>query len=113
MYQFWDQSYLEVRLLREYLPVALEKSEKKTYAGFLPYTTTRHSLIDRLRKLEIPGLSGVETGFEQYLDQADRERELETCIKVAENMIDESVCSLYGLTVDDRAIVDEGLQEQE
>jgi hypothetical protein len=112
-FRFLDLSDTDVRLLKEYLPVALEKSREKTYAGFLPYTTSRHSLMERLRGLEIPELSDIESSFEQYVEVADRQEFLEERIDVTEFLIDEGVYSLYGLHARDREIIEEGLQEQE
>ncbi len=113
VYRFRNPSELEVRLLEEYLPVVLEQSKSKTYAGFLPHTTTQNSVIDRLRGLELPELSAIETGFRQYVKEADREADLERKIATTEVVINEAICFLYGLTTEDQNVIEQGLQEQE
>jgi len=112
-FQLWDLGVLEIRLLKEFLPAALEKSEDKKYAGFLPHTTSRNSLLERLRDLEIPELSDIETEFENYIERADRKRELERRIGLTERFIDNTVCSLYGLNSENQEVIEKGLQKQE
>jgi type II restriction/modification system DNA methylase subunit YeeA len=68
-----------------------------------------NSLVDRLRKLTLPALSDVEAGLESYTQTKERADELEAKIERTDELIDEIVYELYGLTDEEIEIVEEAV----
>lgn len=72
-------------------------------------TTKTNSLIDRLRKLTLPAVSDVEIGLESYMQTKQRAEELERKIEQTDDLVDEIVYELYGLTDEEIEIVEESV----
>ena len=67
--------------------------------------------MDRLRKLTLPRVADVEAGLVGYLDTVERAEELEAKIESTDELVDEIVYELYGLTDEEIEIVEEAVGE--
>lgn len=112
-FTWFDLSEVQRRFLEAYLMAVLERSSEKKHSGFLPYTTKRNSLLDRLRALEIAEFDDIKTGAKQYFAEADEEAKVSRWITTTEALIDDAIPALYGLSAEERAVIESGLQEQE
>ena len=81
------------------------------FAGFRETATKTNSLVDRLRALTLPAVDDVREGLESYVRTTARAEELEEQIKRTDDLIDEIVYELYGLTDEEIAIVEEAVGE--
>ncbi|RKS78166.1 hypothetical protein BDK61_3819 [Haloarcula quadrata] len=104
--------YLDERvaaLIRTYVPVAVD--EAGGFADFRETATKTNSLVDRLRKLTLPAVDDVRDGLASYMETVDRADELEAKIEQTDELIDEIVYELYGLTDEEIEIVEEAVGE--
>jgi len=99
-----DLPETEADLIRAFVPVAVE--EAGGFGGFRETATKTNSLIDRLEALTLPVLSEVERGLERYIDTRERAAELDERIERTDELIDEIVYELYGLTDEEIEIVE-------
>jgi hypothetical protein len=106
---FVGLSDAEETLLREFVPVAVE--EGGGFAGFRQSATKTNSPLDRLRALTLPDVDEVRGGLEQYVEVRDRADELEAKIEKTDQLIDEIVYDLYGLTDEEVEIVESAVQD--
>jgi len=106
---FVGLSDAEETLLREFVPVAVEKAEG--FAGFRQGAGKTISPLDRLKALTLPGIDEVGAGLEQYVEVRERADELERKIEKTDALIDEIVYELYGLTDEEIEIVEEAVGE--
>jgi hypothetical protein len=106
---FVGLSDAEETLLREFVPVAVE--EAGGFAGFRQSATKTNSPLDRLKALTLPDIDAVQTGLEQYIDVRERADELEEKIDKTDQLIDEIVYDLYGLTDEEIEIVEDAVGE--
>ena len=104
---FVGLSETEETLLREFVPVAVEK--KGGFAGFRQSATKTNSPLDRLKALRLPDAGTVQAGLEQYMEVRERADELEAKIEKTDRLIDEIVYDLYGLTDEEIEIVEEAV----
>ncbi len=81
------------------------------FANFRETATKTNSLVDRLRKLTLPAVGDVEDGLASYLETKERAEELEEKIEKTDELIDEIVYELYGLTDEEIEIVEEAVGE--
>ncbi len=81
------------------------------FANFRETATKTNSLVDRLQKLTLPAVADVEDGLESYLETKARAEELEAKIEKTDQLIDEIVYELYGLTEEEIEIVEEAVGE--
>ena len=65
--------------------------------------------MDRLRKLTLPRVADVEAGLESYVETKQRAEDLEEKIERTDELIDEIVYELYGLTDEEIEIVEEAV----
>lgn len=68
-----------------------------------------NSLIDRLEALRLPDPDDVADGLERYSDAVERAEELDRKIERTDELIDEIVYELYGLTDEEIEIVEEAV----
>jgi hypothetical protein len=106
---FVDLSEAEETLLREFVPVAVE--EAGGFADFRQGATKTNSPLDRLKDLTLPDIDEVQTGLEQYIEVRDRADELEEKIEKTDQLIDEIVYDLYGLTDEEIEIIESAVQD--
>jgi hypothetical protein len=99
----------EETLLREFIPVAVDKAEG--FAGFRQNATKTKSPLERLKDLTLPDTVEVKTGLEQYIEVRERADELEKKIKKTDQLTDEIVYDLYGLTDEEIEIVESAVQD--
>jgi len=66
---------------------------------------------DRLKAIELPDVDDVADDLENYLRTVERAEELDDKIAKTDDLIDEIVYELYGLTDEEIAIVEEGVGE--
>jgi hypothetical protein len=99
-----DLSETEADLIKAFVPVAVD--EAGGFAGFRETATKTNSLVDRLRKLTLPAVEEVRDGLESYIETKERADELEMKIEGTDDLIDEIVYELYGLTDEEIEIVE-------
>lgn len=104
-----DLTETEGDLIEAFVPVAVD--EAGGFAGFRETATKTNSLVDRLRKLTLPAVDDVRDGLVSYMETVERADELETKIERTDELIDEIVYELYGLTDEEIEIVEEAVGE--
>ena len=104
-----DLGEREADLIEHFVPVAVE--EAGGFAGFRETATKTNSLVDRLRKLTLPAVDDVREGLASYIETKARADELEAKIERTDDLIDEIVYELYGLTDEEIEIVEEAVGE--
>ncbi|WP_115862419.1 Eco57I restriction-modification methylase domain-containing protein [Halorussus litoreus] len=104
-----DLSETEADLVEAFVPVAV--AEAGGFAGFRDNATKTNSLVDRLEKLTLPTVADVAGGLESYVETKERAEELDAKIERTDDLIDEIVYELYGLTDDEIAIVEDAVGE--
>lgn len=67
--------------------------------------------MDRLEKLTLPDLGDVVSGLERYLETKARAEELDEKIEKTDELIDQIVYELYGLTEEEIEIVEEAVSD--
>ena len=102
-----DLSETQVNLIEAFVPVAVD--EAGGFADFRETATKTNSLVDRLRKLTLPAVDEVRDGLESYIETKERADELEKKIERTDELIDEIVYELYGLTDEEIEIVEEAV----
>lgn len=80
------------------------------FADFRETATKTNSLVDRLRKLTLPAVEDVREGLESYLQTKSRAEELDERIERTDELIDEIVYELYGLTDEEIEIVENAVE---
>ncbi|MCU4800998.1 restriction endonuclease [Halobacteria archaeon HArc-gm2] len=83
--------------------------EASGFAGFRETATKTNSLVDRLRKLTLPAVDDVREGLASYVETMERAEELEAKFQRTDDLIDEIVYELYGLTDEEIEIVEEAV----
>jgi hypothetical protein len=104
-----ELSETEADLIEHFVPVAVD--EAGGFADFRETATKTNSLVDRLRNLTLPRVDDVEFGLESYVETKERAEELEAKIERTDELIDEVVYELYGLTDEEIEIVEEAVGE--
>ncbi|SHG77724.1 Eco57I restriction-modification methylase domain-containing protein [Halobaculum gomorrense] len=104
-----DLTEMEADLIEHFVPVAVD--EAGGFANFRETATKTNSLVDRLRALTLPDVDDVRDGLESYKETKARAEELEEQIERTDDLIDEIVYELYGLTDEEIAIVEEAVNE--
>lgn len=99
----------ERALIRAFVPHAV--GEAGGFAGFRETATKTNSLVDRLEALTLPELAAVEDGLERYRRTKARVEELDEKIEKTDELIDQIVYRLYGLTDEEIEIVEEAVGE--
>lgn len=100
---------MEETLLREFIPVAVEKAEG--FAGFRQDATKTNSPLDRLKDLTLLDIDEIQSELEQYVEVREHADELEEKIEKTDRLIDEIVYDLYGLTGEEIEIVESAVQD--
>lgn len=95
-------------LLREFVPVAVEKAEG--FAGFRQSATKTNSPLGRLKNLTLPIIDEVQTGLEQFIEVRERADKLEEKIEKTDQLIDKIVYDLYGLTDEEIEIIESAVK---
>ncbi|GGL45138.1 hypothetical protein GCM10009037_30660 [Halarchaeum grantii] len=104
-----DLSKEEASLVEEFVPVAVEEADG--FAGFRDNATKTNSPIDRLKAITLPDPDDVADDLERYIEVKERADELDEKIKKTDELIDEIVYDLYGLTDEEIEIVEEAVQD--
>jgi hypothetical protein len=97
------------RLIAEFVPYAVD--EAGGYAGFREKATTTNSLIDRLGDIVLPKMDDIGRGFERYLNTKNRADTLDEKINKTDELIDEVVYNLYGLSDDEVEIIESSIEK--
>ena len=100
-----DLTSTEADLIEAFVPVAVDEADG--FAGFRETATKTNSLIDRLRALTLPAVEDVREGLASYQETMARAEEPEAKIERTDELIDELVYELYGLTDEEIDIVEE------
>jgi hypothetical protein len=98
----------EADLIEAFVPVAVDKAGG--FANFRETATKTNSLVDRLRKLTLPRIEEVGDGLESYIETKERAEELDRKIERTDDLIDEIVYDLYGLTEEEVEIVENAVE---
>lgn len=99
---------LEADLVEAFVPVAVEKAGG--FAGFRETATKTNSLLDRLEAITLPDPDDVAEDLDRYWEAVERAEELDEKIQRTDDLIDEIVYELYGLTEEELEIVEEAVQ---
>ena len=76
------------------------------FAHFCETATKTNSLVDRLEALTLPDPDDVADGLERYVEAKERAEELDAKIERTDELIDEIIYELYGLTDEEIEIVE-------
>jgi type I restriction-modification system DNA methylase subunit len=104
-----DLTETEADLIEHFVPVAVD--EAGGFANFRENATKTNSLVDRLRALTLPAVDDVREGLESYIETKERAEELEAKIERTDDLIDEIVYELYGLSEAEIEVVEEAVAE--
>jgi hypothetical protein len=102
-----DLTETEADLIGAFVPVAVD--EAGGFADFRETATKTNSLVDRLRALTLPAIKDVHEGLRNYRETRARADELNEKIDRTDDLIDEIVYELYGLTDEEIEIVEEAV----
>ena len=102
-----DLSETEADLVEAFVPVAVE--EAGGFAEFRETATKTNSLIDRLEAITLPNPNDVADDLERYIDAVERAEDLDEKIQRTDDLIDEIVYELYGLTDEEIEVVEEAV----
>jgi len=94
--KYGEEIQTEADLIEAFVPVAVD--EAGGFADFRETATKTNSLVDRLRVLTPPRVDDVEAGLDSYVETKERADELDEKIQRTDDLIDEIVYELYGLT---------------
>ncbi|OYR55514.1 restriction endonuclease [Halorubrum sp. Ea1] len=103
-----DLTETEADLIEHFVPVAVD--EAGGFANFRETATKTNSLVDRLKAIELPAVDDVADDLENYLETKERAEELDAKIEQTDQLIDEIVYELYGLTEEEIEIVEEAVR---
>ncbi|MBP1923291.1 type II restriction/modification system DNA methylase subunit YeeA [Halorubrum alkaliphilum] len=106
-FRITDLTETEADLIEHFVPVAVD--EAGGFANFRETATKTNSLIDRLKAIELPDVDDVADDLENYLNTKERAEELDAKIEQTDQLIDEIVYELYGLTDEEIEIVEEAV----
>jgi hypothetical protein len=104
-----DLTETEADLIEAFVPVAVD--EAGGFADFRKNATKTNSLIDRLRALTLPRVDDVRDGLADYIETKERAEELEAKIERTDDLIDDIVYELYGLTDEEIEIVEQAVSD--
>nr|WP_245781296.1 N-6 DNA methylase [Halopelagius inordinatus] len=108
-FRITDLTETEADLIEAFVPHAVE--EAGGYANFRTNATKTNSPLDRLKKLTLPEVDDVRDGLANYVETVERAEELDEKIERTDELIDEIVYELYGLTEEEIEIVEESVKE--
>jgi hypothetical protein len=100
-------SETEADLVEAFVPVAVEKASG--FAGFRETATKTNSLVDRLEAIMLPNPDDVVDEIERYWEAVEQAKELDEKIQRTDELIDEVVYDLYGLTDEEIKIVEQAV----
>lgn len=106
-FRITDLSELEAALIEVFVPIAV--NEIGSDAGFRENATKTNSLIDRLKAITLPLLDDIEDELQHYLTARARAEELDAKIAEIDDLVDQIVYSLYGLTEEEIEIVEQSV----
>ncbi|TKX73912.1 restriction endonuclease [Halorubrum sp. GN11_10-6_MGM] len=106
-FRITDLTEPEADLIEHFVPVAVD--EAGGFANFREAATKTNSLVDRLKVIELPDVDDVADDLENYLRAVERAEELDEKIEKTDDLIDEIVYELYGLTDEEIEIVEEAV----
>jgi hypothetical protein len=104
-----DLSKTEADLVEAFVPVAVEEADG--FAGFREAATKTNSVVDRLEAIRLPEPEDIVDGLKRYRETVEHAEELDAKIQRIDNLIDEIVYELYGLTGEEIKIVESAVQD--
>ena len=109
--EFLDLSETERALVQAFVPYAVAEAQSRgtKFAGFKKDAGKNIPLIKRLKDLTLPVLDDVEGGLKRYQRTKERAEELDEKIEKTDELIDQIVYRLYGLTDEEIEIVEEAV----
>ncbi|WP_302083452.1 Eco57I restriction-modification methylase domain-containing protein [Salinibaculum rarum] len=100
-----DVSELEAELYCEFIPHAVD--EGNGVAGFREKATKSHTLLDRLRSLQLPAVDDVREEMLNFRAVKNTSITIETRIQKIDALIDQLVYGLYGLSATEISTIEE------
>ncbi|MEZ3143398.1 Eco57I restriction-modification methylase domain-containing protein [Halobaculum sp. MBLA0143] len=100
-----DLTQNEALLLKNFVPVAVDRG----LSNFRKEAAKSISLVDRLLRLELPEMNDVRERVERYSEVAARGEELKTQIVGIDDLLDQIVYRLFGLSADEIAVVEDSI----
>ena len=107
--RFTDLTETEADLVEHFVPVAVE--EAGGFAGFRETATKTNSLVDRLEAITLPDPDDAADDLQRYREAVERAEDLDEKIQRTNDLIDEIVYDLYGLTDEEIEIVEEAVAD--
>jgi type II restriction/modification system DNA methylase subunit YeeA len=104
-----DLTEKEAAFIKAFIPVAVDEGDG--FAGFREHATKTNSPIDRLKAITLPKPNDVADDIERYIETKERAEELEAKIEKSDQLIDETVYDLYGLTDEEIEIVESAVED--
>jgi hypothetical protein len=104
-----DLSEREAVLVEAFVPLAANKADG--FANFRESATKTNSLVDRLKAMALPTPDDVADDLERYSKTKERADELDEKINRTDQLIDELVYDLYGLTDEEIEIIESAVQD--
>lgn len=108
-FRITDLTETEANLIEHFVPVAVNEADG--FANFRETATKTNSLIDRLKAIELPDVDDIADELDNYLRTKEHAEELDEKIEKTDQLIDEIVYELYGLTDEEIEIVEEAVGE--
>lgn len=102
-----DLTENETALIDSFVPVATE--EAGGFAEFRETATKTNSLIERLKDITLPDLNDVKDDLRRYNEVKKRADDLDEKIERTDELIDEIVFEIYGLTEEEIEIIESPL----
>nr|WP_229774197.1 N-6 DNA methylase [Halocalculus aciditolerans] len=103
-----DLTEVEAALVEAFVPVAAEEADG--FAGFRDNATKTNSPIDRLKAITLPDPDDVADDLERYFQAKERADELDEKIEKTDDLIDDIVYDLYGLSEEEIEIVESSVR---
>jgi type II restriction/modification system DNA methylase subunit YeeA len=103
-----DEKY--EKLISEFVPHIVNECDDGV-AKFREKATKTNSLVDRLESLTLPDLSDIEDSFDRYLGIKTKADGLQIKAENTDDIINQIVYRLYGMTDDEIEIVEDSVSE--
>lgn len=99
----------EATLVETFVPAAVERADG--FAGFRDNATKNNSLIDRLKSITLPSHDDINKDLRRYVEVKERAEYLNENIKKSDQLIDELVYDLYGVTDEEIELIESAVED--
>jgi len=108
-FRLTDLTETEVTLVEAFVPVVAD--EAGGFAGYREKATKTNTLLDRIEAITLPNSDDVVEDLERYKNAVERAEELDEKIQHTDDLLDEIVYDLYGLSDDEIDIIEDSINE--